>query len=340
MSPLNLRNTTFLAAAATLVGFVNPASAFDFSKPADKRVYCQVYARQALNDVRTVTARGCGFSGISWSSSFDEHFNWCMGQSDVGAPTQENLTRSSAVEQCSGGQNEFPPIAVDTAQETAASFPPVVAEAPAEQASTFPPVVADDPAPASSEGATTQSTSFPPVEQSTSKSSSQSSTSAHASHASFPPVVDTGEATTDADVGDVSTSDPIADRREEIRAAAERLIEFGREHEDEIREVAHNLKEKIKRKLSEIKEHHDNDGDDQVADTLKSKIKEKLSSLKDHHQSKHSDQMGDKLKGKIKQKLSELKQRHGNHHGQAEHSLKSKVKNALKGGLMRRLANR
>lgn len=318
-----VRSANLFVAVTVMVAFAHPAAAFDFGNSADKRAYCQVYARQAVNDARAVAARGCGFSGASWSGDVDDHFKWCMAQTYVGVPTQENLTRSTAIEQCSGGQNAFPPVVADTPAETTTPFPPVVADAPAEQQSTFPPVVADTSAPAAREEPGTQSASLPPV---VGRSSSRSSRTARTSNVSFPPVVD------------VPDADTTADRREEIRAAVERLIEFKREHGDEIREVAHEMKEKIKRKLSDINEHHGK-GDDETAGTLEKKIKEKISNLKEHHHGKHSGQAAGSLKENIKRNLSEFKKHHNEHHGQAERSLRSRAKNALKDGLMRRLAS-
>jgi hypothetical protein len=337
MSPSNVRRAALLAAAAAaVVASATSASAFDFSNPSDKRAYCQVYARQALNDVQSSQTRRCGFTGIAWSNDFNEQFSWCMSQSDVGATTQENVTRSTAVEQCSGSASQFPPVVADTPVQTASNFPPVVANEAVEQPSSFPPVVASDP-PQVADEPVVQSASFPPVVQSSgSKPSKSSSGSGRTAEVSFPPVVDESEVGGDSDVSDIATTDPFAERSERMRQVAERLIEFGREHEVEIREAAHKVKEKFKQKLSDLKEQHDNGGD-QVTDKLKAKIKQKLSNFKEQP-GKHSDTMAGKFKEKIKQKLSNLKERGGN--GQDENSLRSKVKSALKDGLMRRLANR
>jgi hypothetical protein len=336
MSPSNVRRAALLAAAAAVVvASATSASAFDFSNPTDKRAYCQVYARQALNDVQSSETRGCGFTGVAWSNDFNEQFNWCMSQSDVGTTTQENVTRSTAVEQCSGSASQFPPVVADTPVQTAGNFPPVVANDAVEHPSAFPPVVASD-TPWVADEPVVQSASFPPVATSSGSKTSKSGSGSGRQDVSFPPVVDDSEMGVDPDMGDVATLDPFAGRSERMRQVAERMIEFGREHEDEIREAAHVVKEKIKLKLSDLKQQHDNTGD-QVTTKLKAKIKEKLSSFKEQH-GKNSDTMAGKFKQKIKQKLSNLKERDGNGHG--ENSLRSKVKSALKDGLMRRLANR
>ena len=58
MPSSNARTATLFAAlTATSVAFVAPASALDFNNPKDKRVYCQVYATQALSDVHAIQAR-------------------------------------------------------------------------------------------------------------------------------------------------------------------------------------------------------------------------------------------------------------------------------------------
>ena len=163
MSSSNARTAILFAAlTATSLAFVTPASALDFNKPQDKRVYCQVYATQALSDVHASQARGCGFSGTSWSGTFDDHFNWCLSQGDMAATVQENVARSSAVQADGNGSVEasFPPVVDDTAAQADTKFPPVVAnepaaagdEKPAAQTS-FPPV-ADAPAPVRTSSAT------------------------------------------------------------------------------------------------------------------------------------------------------------------------------------------
>jgi len=114
--------------------------------------------------------------------------------------------------------------------------------------------------------------------------------------AALPPVVDalepvrTASATppsvVEADDPGVGTQTPdtdISSRSEEAREGAERLIEFGREHKDEIRHAAHKLKEKIKEKLSDIKNHRHHDDAGQplranVKNALKGSIQRRLAS--------------------------------------------------------------
>jgi hypothetical protein len=258
MPSSNARTATlFVALTATSVAFVTPASALDFNNPKDKRVYCQVYATQALSDVHAIQARGCGFSGISWSGTFDDHFNWCLSQGDMAATVQENVARSSAVQQCNGSGE--------------ASFPPVVDETPAQAATNFPPVVADETAAAEDEKPAAQTAALPPVVDAPAPVRTASAT---------PPSVVEAD---DPGVGTQTPDTDISSRSEEAREGAERLIEFGREHKDEIRHAAHKLKEKIKEKLSEIKNHHHHDDAGQplrakVKDALKGAIQRRLAS--------------------------------------------------------------
>lgn len=284
MPPSIARSATAFAAAAAVIAFALPAAAFDFNNPTDKRAYCQMYAKQALNDVQSSQNRGCSYSGIAWSIDFNEQFGWCMSQSDIGTTTQQNLTRSTAVEQCGAGANPFPPVIADTPLDTASTFPPVVSSGSAE-ATTFPPVIAGD-TPQVADAPAPQAASFPPVVASSgSRSSGSRSRSGRSAQVSFPPVVGASDVTAEGDAGDITETGPFVDRSERIREVAERMIEFGREHEVEIREAAHKLKKKVKQKLSNLREH---------------------SGSASHN----------------------------------ENSLRSKVKGAIKEGLMRRLANR
>jgi hypothetical protein len=243
MPSSNARTATIFAVLT--LALITPASALDFNKPNDKRVYCQVYATQALSDVQSAKARGCGLSGASWSGEYNDHFNWCMSQGDMAATMQENVSRSTAAQQCNGsGEASFPPV-IDAPQE-AASTPLPVEEAPAATSSepetaALPPVV-EEPAP----GRAASATPLPVVE---------------------------------ADEPAVGTETPdtgISSHREEAREVAERLIEFGREHKHEIKHAAHELKEKIKDKLSELKERHNQK--DAGSQQLRAKVKDALKS--------------------------------------------------------------
>ena len=248
MSSSNARTAILFAAlTATSLAFVTPASALDFNKPQDKRVYCQVYATQALSDVHASQARGCGFSGTSWSRTFDDHFNWCLSQGDMAATVQENVARSSAVQQCNGAET--------------ASFPPVVDEAPAQADASFPPVVAEEPTASGDEHAVQATNDAPVVEAPTPVRTASAA----------PPVADAGEPAAGLPTADDGN---MFSRQEEAREAAERLIEFGREHKDEIRHAAHKLKEKIKNKLSELKQHHHQT--DAGGQQLRAKVKDAL----------------------------------------------------------------
>jgi len=231
------RSTLLMASITGLMGTVaEPALAINFNNPPEKRAYCQVYAQQAQADVHAGELKGCSFTGASWSRDFDSQYNWCMAQNDMAATTQLATTRSNAIQQC-GAPTE------------ATAFPPVV-DAPQEAASNFPPVVEDTPAAASSEAETAAA---PPVVDEPAP--------ARTASAAFPPVADAGTpaADPDTDVGS-QASDLLLSHQEEARQVAERLIEFGHEHKDEIRHAAHQLKEKIKEKLSDLKQQHHHDG--------------------------------------------------------------------------------
>lgn len=247
---MSLFRTTILVAsiAGLMSTAAEPAFAINFNDPPEKRAYCQVYAQQAQDDVHAGQIKGCGLTGASWSGDFDSQFNWCMAQGDMSATTQLATARSNALQQCSGSGE--------------ANFPPVV-DAPPETASTFPPVIEDTPVASSSEPETAAAPSM-----------AEEAPPARTASAAFPPVADASAPAADPGT-DVSSqaSDLILSHQEEARQLAERLIEFGQEHKDEIRHAAHKMKEKIKEKLSDLKRHRHRDG---AGQTLRAKVKDAL----------------------------------------------------------------
>jgi hypothetical protein len=54
-------------------------------------IYCQQYAKQAVEAEATNVRRHCGFSGDRWSGDSAQHFNWCMSQKQIGDHYNPNI---------------------------------------------------------------------------------------------------------------------------------------------------------------------------------------------------------------------------------------------------------
>jgi len=231
MSVLNKKNAAHLfIIPVALIACSVQASAIDFNTASDRQAYCQVYATKAVADARNSQSRGCGFTGASWSTDVNVHFDWCMSQTTITATTLENTNRANASMQCSG-------LAQTPALQQADT-------AGSQQATEFPPIVTDNQNPAAPAAASTAAnTSFPPVVD--------TSAATPKSNPTMPPVV-TSKARTHAPRTAANVNTFPAVRRGD---AGDRLIEFGRHHRHEIRHVAHVLEEKLRDKFQEMKKH-------------------------------------------------------------------------------------
>jgi hypothetical protein len=100
---LNKKNAAHLfTIPAALITYSVQASAIDFNKASDRQAYCQAYATKAVVDARNSQSRGCGFTGASWSTDVNVHFDWCMSQTTITAMTLENTNRANASMQGGG----------------------------------------------------------------------------------------------------------------------------------------------------------------------------------------------------------------------------------------------
>lgn len=253
-----------IALSGTSLAFTGQASALDFDNPAQKRSYCQIYAERALIDIRNGQARGCSLQGVSGSARFIDHLNWCMSQTSLAVTAFENANRSAMIEQC-GMQVQ---ASVASTVSSASTNPPQ-AVGSQETSAAFPPVVNDEPAPASTPAGTPQATNFPPIEE-TSPAATTSS------DASMPPIASTNSTSSPVRVGTASAGRPATS---DGITAGDRLIEFGRDHRQEIRHAAHVIKHKLKEKISEVREHHAKDEHplrDKLKDALKRGIERRL----------------------------------------------------------------
>jgi PAN domain len=50
-----------------------------FAAAGEARQACRAYVDKSLDQVKAATAQGCDVSGPDWSSSRDQHLQWCMG---------------------------------------------------------------------------------------------------------------------------------------------------------------------------------------------------------------------------------------------------------------------
>ena len=67
----------------------------------EKAVFCKAYAKEALAAARENQKNGCGNSGPRWSTTLNNHLNWCMIlNGDRGPPNSETAARSSALKPC------------------------------------------------------------------------------------------------------------------------------------------------------------------------------------------------------------------------------------------------
>ena len=93
---------------AKLIGVTAVAAALlaamPFSAQAADAGVCQGYARAAINQVRGALANpGCAarIQGPRWSSDFQVHYNWCLGQS-YAAVGAERDARTGFLRGCRG----------------------------------------------------------------------------------------------------------------------------------------------------------------------------------------------------------------------------------------------
>lgn len=123
---MNRKNAAHLfTIPAALITYSVQASAIDFNKASDRQTYCQVYATKAVVDARNSQSRGCGFTGASWSTDVNVHFDWCMSQTTIMAMTLENTNRANASMQGGGLPQTTALQQVDTvgSQQGAISLP-------------------------------------------------------------------------------------------------------------------------------------------------------------------------------------------------------------------------
>lgn len=69
--------------------------------PTRRNDPCSVYAREAVESNEENIRRGCGYSGLRWSSDYAGHFKWCMGVDKTAAQT-ESRARAEALQRCTG----------------------------------------------------------------------------------------------------------------------------------------------------------------------------------------------------------------------------------------------
>jgi len=94
------RLMAFPAAAVLLA--VWPASA---AHAADK-LYCDQYAKAAINQVRTALSnRKCadGVQGDRWSAEYHAHYDWCL-ENNYGTSGNERDARTAYIKACTAQQ--------------------------------------------------------------------------------------------------------------------------------------------------------------------------------------------------------------------------------------------
>jgi hypothetical protein len=62
-------------------------------------IRCDSYAKQAVQQGQEAASRGCGFGGLRWNASYDNHLNWCMHNSSDAA-NSEASNREGPLSQC------------------------------------------------------------------------------------------------------------------------------------------------------------------------------------------------------------------------------------------------
>jgi len=94
---------TFLALLLIVAGcvYVPPDRPAPGPAPSD---YCDEYARTAVDQSNENRSRGCGFSGVRWSTHYNEHYNWCRRVAR-GNVESERRARNDQLRSCrsSGG---------------------------------------------------------------------------------------------------------------------------------------------------------------------------------------------------------------------------------------------
>jgi hypothetical protein len=69
----------------------------------DNRARCDQYARTAVAQNQENLNRRCGFSGATWNSDYNGHFNWCMS-ADRSWPDSESRKRQESLNRCAPRQ--------------------------------------------------------------------------------------------------------------------------------------------------------------------------------------------------------------------------------------------
>lgn len=69
--------------------------------------YCESYSAAAVSAAVENRNLGCGGEGGRWTSDYDRHFTWCMGQNgDRTVPDEEAAARSEALEACRSAKDQ------------------------------------------------------------------------------------------------------------------------------------------------------------------------------------------------------------------------------------------
>lgn len=69
------------------------------AKPALRQAACQVYAENALLQIKTAAAAQCGFGGPAWGADYAPHFNWCLA-APAAARVSEDAARGNQLAGC------------------------------------------------------------------------------------------------------------------------------------------------------------------------------------------------------------------------------------------------
>jgi hypothetical protein len=62
-------------------------------------VRCDAYARRATEQGNEARLRNCGFTGLRWTATYEQHLSWCIGQ-EAGFADSETRKREGPLSQC------------------------------------------------------------------------------------------------------------------------------------------------------------------------------------------------------------------------------------------------
>jgi hypothetical protein len=65
---------------------------------------CQQYAQSAVAQNQQNLSRGCGFSGLRWSSDYNGHYQWCLSMPQLIADLENGARENELMNSCRGAQ--------------------------------------------------------------------------------------------------------------------------------------------------------------------------------------------------------------------------------------------